>query len=229
MNQISTQEYHSIPIMKTNENDAQKRNLMNLSKVQNEVKATTKLRVVPINLKHTKIVIVTASDERLINKEYYIEIRQPDLCQENRSIFIWLSGEVTKPIGFFENELQVDGVKLIYNFHAVSGPECDILLGGTAISRCDITVTKEGVKLKKTSQKRKRLRKTTVYYRYIIALRNTDENFKYVANETIKNSIMKITGRSHEENTNSMSMKKLNEREERSKRKMQIMCMREQK
>lgn len=50
-------------------------------------------------------------------------------------------GEETKSKGFFEHEIQVDGVKLTDYIHVVSDLECDILLCVNELSGCDLPVT----------------------------------------------------------------------------------------
>lgn len=65
-NQMYTQEYNNELIVKTNENDTQKRNIMNLIKAKNIIEST-KVWVIPINKKPTKIIIDTTSDVSLIN------------------------------------------------------------------------------------------------------------------------------------------------------------------
>lgn len=61
-------------------------------------------------------------------------------------------GEETKSKGFVDHEIQVDDVKLTDYFHVDSGMQCDTLLCVDAISECDLAVTKEGVKFKKSRQ-----------------------------------------------------------------------------
>lgn len=66
-------------------------------------------------------------------------------------------------------------MKLTDDFLVVSDLDCDILLGVKAVSCCDLSVTKEGVKIKIIAMKENAKCETTVYFRYVKAVRNSGE------------------------------------------------------
>lgn len=135
---------------------------MNLSKVENDYKARSKTRIVPINENVTKIVIDTESDVSLMDKKDKNDIVAPDLCHKNLRILTGFGREETKPIGFFEHKIQVEGVKLTDEFHVVTGLDYDILLDVNSLSGCDLKVQKKVSKLK-ISPKEKILREKALY------------------------------------------------------------------
>lgn len=102
-----------------------------------------------------------------------------------------ICGEQTKSIGYFEQKIQVDGVKLIDDFHVVSDLDCDILFCGKKITGCDLSVTKKGVRIKNLAKKENAEGETIDYCRYVKAVRNSSENLKCVANNKSKNVTIK--------------------------------------
>lgn len=115
---MSTQAYHTNPIIKTNENGIQRKKFHEFIKSRKQCKGTNKNSVVLINEKLTKIITDTTNDVSLMDKKYYNEINLPEFCQKNVCVLTGFHGEETKPIGLFKkHKIQVNGTKLTDDFH----------------------------------------------------------------------------------------------------------------
>lgn len=67
---------------------------------------STKIHIIPLKEKSTKIIIDTASDGSLINKAYYTEIGIFNLCQDVLYVLVRLGKEEMKPIGYLNIKYQ---------------------------------------------------------------------------------------------------------------------------
>lgn len=72
-------------------------------------------------------------------------------------------GEETKQRGTSWHKIQVKGRKLTDIYHVASGIDCKILLGVNRVSGCGLSVTKELIKIKKSSREKKSPRVISPY------------------------------------------------------------------